>query len=264
MEKILLAVLRAGLAFKRIGLCFSVGSLTFSLFAFVGLFNMAAAVDQLSLPSRDRVEPGSCDIPLGHFPPTNTSTPDDPDKIATALVDQLNSCLAGKDSRALSELFLENSYWRDHLCLSWDLRTLNRPESISKYVGGSYAQIKVEIDRSSALATPHAGPIDAYGEVHGIEFFIKVTSNVGTGQGVVRLAQQENAWKFFTVFTSLVELTGHEEWANDRRPVGVQHGEQQGRSNWQDRRVADSNFDGKQPAVLIVGECASCCGTARD
>lgn len=213
------------------------------------------AVDQLSLPSRDRVEPGSYNIPLGQFPSTNTSTPDDPDKIATALVDRLNSSLASKDGRALSELFIENSYWRDHLCFSWDFRTLKGPERIAKYVTGSSSSLKAEIDRSSTIKTPHAGPIDAYGEVHGIEFFINVTSNEGTGQGVVRLAQEGNNWKFFTVFTSLVELTGHEESVNSHRPLGVQHGEQQGRRNWQDRRAEDSNYEGKQPAVLIVGRC---------
>lgn len=225
---------------------------------------MAVSVDQLSLPSKDRVEPGSCDIPLGHFPTTSPVLPDDPNVFADDLIERLNACLIDKDSRALSVLFMENSYWRDHLCLSWDLRTLKGPESIAKYVTGSPVWIKVEIDRSSALAAPHVGPVDAYGDAHGIEFFIKVSSNLGTGQGVVRLVEQDHDWKFFTVFTSLVELTGHEESVNGRRPAGVQHGEQQGRRNWQDRRVAGSNFEHGQPAVLIVGECVSYCSTARD
>lgn len=210
-------------------------------------------LDQSSLPSRDRVEPGSYNIPLGEFPTTNSSTPGDPDRIATALVDKLNGSLASRDGRALSELFIENSYWRDHLCFSWDYRTLKGRDGIAKYVTGSSSSVKVEIVRSSALKAPHAGPIDAYGEIHGIELFIKITSDVGSGQGVVRLAQDGNDWKFFTVFTSLVELTGHEESVNSHRPVGVQHGEQQGRKNWHDRRVADSNYENKEPAVLIVG-----------
>lgn len=214
-------------------------------------------VDQSSLPSRDRVEPGSFNIPLGEFPETNSSTPDDPDKIATSLIEKLNGGLASRDRRMLSELFIENCYWRDHLCFSWDYRTLKGRVAIAKYVTGSSASVKFEIDRSSALKTPHAGPIDGYGEVHGIEFFVKIASDVGTGQGVVRLAQEGNDWKFFTVFTSLVELTGYEESVNSRRPVGVQHGVQQGRTNWQDRRMADWNFEGKDPAVLIVGTLSS-------
>jgi hypothetical protein len=33
----------------------------------------------------------------------------------------------------------------------------------------------------------------------------------------------------------------------------VQHGAQQGRQNWQDRRIAEENFEEKDPAVLVVG-----------
>jgi hypothetical protein len=206
-------------------------------------------------PSRERVEPGSFNIPLGTFPQTCSSTPESPDKIASSLIEQLNSALDKKDSSAVSELFIENSYWRDHLCFSWDFRTLKDRDVIAKFVTGSSSTAKAEIDRSSAFRAPHNGPIDAYGEVHGIEFFIKITSNFGHGQGIVRLAQQGSEWKIFTVFTSLEGLTGHNEAVDGNRPVGVQHGEQQGRTNWQDRRIADSNYESKQPSVLVVGMC---------
>jgi hypothetical protein len=51
----------------------------------------------------------------------------------------------------------------------------------------------------------------------------------------------------------MVEIKGHEE--NKERPFGVRHGEQQGRKNWKDRRIDEINFEGKDPAVLIVGMC---------
>ncbi|KAJ5175079.1 uncharacterized protein N7482_000956 [Penicillium canariense] len=209
--------------------------------------------DQRSLPSRDRVEPGSCNIALGTFPETNVAAPEDPDKIATGIVDRLNNALEKKDADAVSQLFLENSYWRDHLCLSWDFRTLKGSKAVSKFVTESSSSIKIEVDHSSAFRAPHNGPIDAFGEVHGVECFIKAITNLGNGQGVLRLAQEGNEWKIFTVSTSLLELTGHEEAINARRPVGVRHGEQQGRQNWQDRRVADSKYEDKQPTVLIIG-----------
>lgn len=208
---------------------------------------------EVDIPSRERVEPGSFNIALGEFPQTSSTTPEDPDKIASALIDQLNSTIAKKDSIAVSELFMENSYWRDHLCFSWDFRTLKGRNAIAKFVTEGSSSVRAEIDRSSALRAPHSGPIDAYGEVNGIEFFIKVTTTVGHGQGVVRLAQQGDEWRIFTVFTSLEELTGHEEAIRGHRPAGVEHGEQQGRQNWQDRRITDSNYEHKQPAVLIVG-----------
>ncbi|KAJ5610687.1 hypothetical protein N7510_007406 [Penicillium lagena] len=210
------------------------------------------ADSQLHLPSQERVEPGSVNIPLGKFPPTCSTTPENPDQIAGGIVDRLNDALAKKERQTLSDLFLENSYWRDHLCFSWDFHTISGPEQITAYVS-EVSSTKLEIDRSSAMKAPHAGPIDAFGEVHGIEFFITIETDVGRGSGVIRLAQDDSKWKIFNIFTSLAELKDHAEVVDRHRPVGVKHGEQQGRKNWQDRRTADINFEEKEPAVVIVG-----------
>lgn len=205
-----------------------------------------------AVASQDRVEPGSSNIPLGTFPRSSTA-PENPDKIATETIDQLNATLTKKDTQTLAGLFLENSYWRDHLCLSWEFRTLKGRSSIAEYVTGGSSTLKIDIDRSSPMRAPHAGPIDLFGDVHGVEFFIKFTTSLGSGNGVVRLALQDDEWKIFNVFTSLVEIAEHEESILSHRPVGVKHGEQQGRKNWQDRRNAEINLEGQDPAVIVVG-----------
>jgi hypothetical protein len=214
---------------------------------------MAVVVDsQLHLPSHERVEPGSVNIPVGKFPATYSTAPENPDQIASDIVDRLNDALVKDERQTLSGLFLDNSYWRDHLCFSWDFHTITGPEGISAYVSGA-PSTKIEINRSSAMKAPQAGPIDAFGDVHGVQFFITIETDVGRGNGVIRLAQDDGKWKIFNVFTSLGELKGHEEAVYHNRPVGVQHGEQPGRKNWQDRRNADVSFEGKDPAVVIVG-----------
>ncbi|CAG8923664.1 unnamed protein product [Penicillium salamii] len=205
------------------------------------------------IPSSERVEPGSHNIAFGQFPTTSSTTPEDPDRIATDVVDQLNQSLSAKNSAAVSALFIENSYWRDHLCYSWDYHTIKGDQAISAFVTEPETPSKIEIDRSSALKAPHAGPIDAFGDVNGIEFFIKVTTQNGQGDGVVRLAEEDGKWKVFTVFTSLTGATGINEATGPNRPVGAHHGEEQGRKNWRDRRVDEANFESKDPAVLIVG-----------
>lgn len=206
----------------------------------------------IGLPSRQRVEPGSCDIPLGEFPKTSETTPEAPDEIASQVIDQLNLSLVANDKETVSGLLAENGYWRDHLCFTWDLRTIKGREAIIEFITGQEKCI-IEIDRGSPLKAPHVGPIDAFGEVHGIEFFINITTKNGTGNGIVRLAQVGERWKIFTVFTSLTALIGSNEAINKNRPTGVQHGAQEGRKNWQDRRIADESFEEKDPAVLIVG-----------
>lgn len=209
------------------------------------------------IPSKDRIVPGSSNIPLGVFPPSSHSFPD-ADEVASKLVESLNKALKERDAQAIANLFHENSYWRDHLCLTWDLRTLKGREKLSHFVNNSARLVSIEIDTSTQFRGPKRGPIDGlYGpdsDVSGIEFFVKVTTKVGTGRGVAKLAEVEGQWRFFTLFTTLQELRGYEEQLYDRRPNGAQHGEHVGRQNWQDRRNAEVEFREREPAVLIVGK----------
>ncbi|KAJ5130263.1 uncharacterized protein N7515_006302 [Penicillium bovifimosum] len=203
-----------------------------------------------AVPSRERVVPGSCNIPLGEFPETMSGSPFNPDILADQTIERLNEGLAIADKEAISVLFLKDSYWRDHLCYSWDFHTREGAQAIATFVTEAPPS-KIEIDRSSALKSPHRAAIDGFGDVFGIEFFIKVTTDNGQGDGVIRLAEQNGEWKIFTVFTSLVEVKGHAQKLE--RPFGVRHGEQQGRKNWKDRRNDEINFVEKEPTVLVVG-----------
>jgi hypothetical protein len=210
-----------------------------------------------TIPSHERPEPGSHNIPLGKLPSTNTKTPTDPTTIAERITTALNTALNPNNTTtpttALQTLFLENSYWRDHLVLSWDFRTIHGSQKITEYADKAKAGLTFEIDTSSPLKAPHTGPIDAFGEVHGIEYFIKVSSANGAGHGVIRLAEEEGSgeWKIFTIFTSLIEISGKGEAKG--RSEGVKHGELKGRKNWADRRVEESEYLSSDPAVLVVG-----------
>ncbi|PKX92864.1 flavin-containing monooxygenase [Aspergillus novofumigatus IBT 16806] len=205
------------------------------------------------LPSKDRIEPGSFNVPVGKFPQTASSTSVDAAKVASDVIDRLNNAIKQKNYKAVSDLFLEDAYWRDHLALSWDYRTIKGREKIAKLLEHSARLAQIDIDQSSPFRAPHVGPIDAFGEVTGVEFFTTFANDVGHGRGVVRMAEKDGVWKIFTIFTTLQELKGHEEAVNTRRPLGVQHGAQLGRRNWQDRRTSDFEFEEKNPVVLVVG-----------
>ncbi|KAE8149003.1 hypothetical protein BDV25DRAFT_157080 [Aspergillus avenaceus] len=207
----------------------------------------------MATPSKYRIEPGSFNVPVGTFPATSSSTGVDADAIASGVIKQLNTALELKKPQEISKLFLEDGFWRDHLALSWEFRTLKCQEKIAKFLEENPRLVKVEIDRSSAFRSPAVFPIDAFGDVSGIQFFINVTSEAGSGKGLVRLAEKDGAWKIFTFSTSLIEIKDSQEKVNHNRPVGAQHGEHQDRSNWQDRRTADINYEGKHPTVLVVG-----------
>ncbi|KAI7976326.1 hypothetical protein EIK77_010799 [Talaromyces pinophilus] len=211
--------------------------------------------------SQDRVEPGSVNIPIGKFPSTTSPDPSSSPtatEIASNLIADFNQALANKDPAAISQLFFENGYWRDHLALSWDFHTLASREKISQFLSANGIRLtKVEIDSSTAIRMPHFGPIDGgLGQANGVEFFIKFTSDVGSGEGVVRVAEQPSSpgqWNFFMLTTVLFELTGHERRIHRLRPKGVEHGGDPNRQNWKERRATELNFENTQPQVIIVG-----------
>lgn len=200
-----------------------------------------------------KISQGPWDIPLGLFPETASGVPADPEGVVTELIKTFNEALHDKDPQRLVGVFLENCYWRDHLCLSWDLHTLKGREQIAQFLHHDIRITSIAVDRSTPFRAPHVGPIDAFGDVVGIELFIQVTTEVGPGQGVMRLAEAEGRWKVFTLFTSLRELKGFEERVYHRRPRGVEHGGLPGRRNWLDKRTAEIDFKETEPAVLIVG-----------
>jgi hypothetical protein len=136
------------------------------------------------IPSRDRVEVGSVNIPVGSFPGSASSIPSNPGAIATRLVSQFNESLSKRQFSDTARLFLPGGYWRDHLALSWDLHTLKGREQIQTFLDGESRLTNVEIDSSTPFRAAHFGPIDGFGDVNGIEFFIKLETEIGRGRGV--------------------------------------------------------------------------------
>jgi hypothetical protein len=216
---------------------------------------MGEATTNGSVPSHERVEPGSVNIPLGEFPATSTSDSVDSNKIAQEIMNSFNDGLSKKDYASIAGLFLEEkSYWRDHLALSWELRTIKGRNQIISYLNSSKVRLtKVEIDSMSSFRQPHFGPIDAWGDVKGIQFFIRFESETGRGEGIVSLAEEDNVWKIFTFSTVLKELKGHEEAVGKRRTKGVEHGGHPERKNWAEKRDAEVDFTDADPKVLIIG-----------
>ncbi|KAL3446397.1 hypothetical protein BJX65DRAFT_318847 [Aspergillus insuetus] len=199
---------------------------------------------------------GPVNVPVGKFPATSPSnlSSADADAVAQGVVDRLNQAVSKGDFQSVASLFYSTGYWRDHLCLAWNLKTVKSPEDIATFLQSSKnGPFQVEIDRSSAFRQPTACALDGLGNSHGIQFFAAITLEFGKGRGIVRLVEENGQWKILTLFTSLVELKGHEEPLNGRRSKGVEHGGRPDRKNWKERREEDANFTDREPAVLIIG-----------
>lgn len=196
------------------------------------------------------------------FPPSSTSVlPEEKPKIVTIAnqwLTSLSNIIASEatDVASLSKVFLENSYWRDHLCLSWDFRTFHGPSKIKSFFENHPGGIRIKsisIDPSKTVAVK---PLSLGGDVNCIQIFLTVTTDIGTGRGLARLFKDETdgQWKAYTLYTVLHSLNGFEEATGSRRPHGVDHGAKESRLSWKDRRDIEVEFaDGSEPTVLVVG-----------
>lgn len=219
------------------------------------------ATAAVEIPRSNYGVPGSHMIVQANLPaaPPKATESVNPQSIATAWVDTFNSLL-NDDSIAIEKLFIKDSYWRDLLCSSWDFHTHHGLLKISSALKSQNKQCRLrslEIDASSEIKKSSVCDIDFNGKIKGVQAFLTVKTDIGSGRGLVKLVPDTTdvaSWKAFTLFTTLEELKGHEESTCSRRPTGVDHGAHPGRLNWQQRRDREANCEPPfDPAVLIIG-----------
>lgn len=213
---------------------------------------------EVPVPSSQRCEPGSVNLPFAKLPKPAVDGPVDAYSVAQNVVSTINSSLDKASPKetpeGIASLFLDgNCYWRDHLALSWDLRTAKGQGEIVSFLHNSNLT-QISVDTSTEWRRPKVTPFNPKQTSNGILFYITLTTNLGSGRGVVRLVEDgQGIWKIWTIFTTLEELKGFEEPLGLRRPVGVEHGAHRGRKNWLDRRNEEVDFVNQDPDVVIIG-----------
>jgi putative flavoprotein involved in K+ transport len=155
---------------------------------------------------------------------------------------RFDAALAQGDAAAAAELFLDDSYWRDLVAFTWNLKTVEGPAEIRDMLEHTLAHTKPRGWHTTEEPTETEGVIEAW---------LAFESELGRCQGHLRL-KDGKAW---TLLTTLEELKGHEEPARTRRPTGVEHGANPDRETWLEQRDRESEDLGysTQPEVVIVG-----------
>ncbi|HEX5194444.1 MAG TPA: NAD(P)/FAD-dependent oxidoreductase [Solirubrobacteraceae bacterium] len=155
-----------------------------------------------------------------------------------------NAALAAQDADGAAELFATDSFWRDLVALTWNIKTLEGREQIREMLSATLERIR---PRDFVAAEP---PAEADGVV---EAWLAFETEVGRGRGHVRLRLADGrAW---TLLTTLHELKGHEEPRGLGRPMGAEHGIDRDRVTWLERRereAAELGYE-RQPYVVVVG-----------
>lgn len=156
---------------------------------------------------------------------------------------KLNSALQQKDSQQAAELFAEESYWRDFVSFTWNLKTME-----------GRAEIAAMLDATLDSVKPANWTLDGDASAaDGItEGWIKFETTSSRGEGHLRLNADGKAW---TLLTTSYELKGHEEAKGPTRPKGVEHGVHRDRRNWLEKKQQEEAELGyeRQPYCVIIG-----------
>ncbi|MCV2447198.1 flavin-containing monooxygenase [Paracoccus sp. DMF] len=161
-----------------------------------------------------------------------------------AVLDQLNTALDQNDVAAAAGLFATDSYWRDLVAVSWNLKTVEGPAGVADMLNRQLARTRPGNFQlqSGEIPAEECGVITAW---------ITFETAAGRGWGLIRL-KEDRIW---TLLTALQELKGFEENRGKRRPMGAEHGAKKNRTTWKERReteAASLGYD-TQPYTVIVG-----------
>jgi putative flavoprotein involved in K+ transport len=157
-------------------------------------------------------------------------------------LERFDSALQAGDAAAAADLFATESYWRDLVAFTWNIRTVEGRDGITHMLKSALPHTKPHGWHTTEEPTAADGVTDAW---------ISFETGVGRGSGHLRLIDGQ-AW---TLLTALDELSGHEEHLGFRRPKGVQHGASPERETWLENRQREAEELGftAQPYVVIVG-----------
>ncbi len=166
-----------------------------------------------------------------------------PTQRVNAWLARLDAALKANDVQAAAGLFAEDSYWRDFVSFTWNLKTMEGRQAIADMLAATLPSARPSGWSLEGEATEAGGITDAW---------IRFETAVGRGEGHLRLNAQDQAW---TLLTTQYELKGHEERKGPTREKGVEHGAQKHRQNWLERKQAEEAALGytEQPYVVIIG-----------
>jgi putative flavoprotein involved in K+ transport len=152
------------------------------------------------------------------------------------------SALSARDTAAAAALFHDESFWRDLVAFTWNLKTVEGPGEIE-------AMLDTQLEHIQPSGWHVTEPPDTADGV--TTAWIAFETAAGRGNGLLRL-RDGKAW---TLLTALYELKGHEEPRGTHRPKGVEHGANPDRVTWLEQRMQEAETLGysEQPEVVIVG-----------
>jgi putative flavoprotein involved in K+ transport len=165
-----------------------------------------------------------------------------PSQRAARWLADFGAALAAGQAQQAAAMFDADSYWRDLIAFTWNIRTQEGQGAIAEMLTARLADTAPSNFALEGEATEADGVLDAW---------FTFETRVARGRGHLRL-KDDKAWTFLTTMT---ELKGFEEAHGETRPKGVEHGPHRGRKTWKENREEEARTLGytQQPYVIIVG-----------
>ncbi|MBY6675332.1 NAD(P)/FAD-dependent oxidoreductase [Rhodococcus sp. BP-332] len=178
-------------------------------------------------------------------PPTQSISPQQ--RVDAWLAD-FEAGLAARDIDRVVAMFAVDSFWRDLVTFTWNLKTVEGRDGIADMLTARLADVGPQGFRTTETPDEADGVTSAW-----IEF----ETATARGKGHLRLrtdaeSGESLAW---TLLTTMQELKGYEEPRGHARPMGAVHGSNKETKTWAERREAEEKELGYgiQPYALVVG-----------
>jgi putative flavoprotein involved in K+ transport len=169
-----------------------------------------------------------------------------PSQRATAWLQDFGAALATGQPAQASALFDTDSYWRDLVAFTWNIRTQEGPAAIADMLAARAADTAASNFTLEGEATEADGVVDAW---------FTFETRVARGRGHLRLKATPAGDRAWTLLTTMTELKGFEEKKGPRRIAGAEHGVHKHRKSWAELRQEEQARLGyeEQPYVVIIG-----------
>ena len=156
------------------------------------------------------------------------------------------AALAVRDIDRVAGMFAVDSFWRDLVSFTWNLKTMEGREQITDMLTTRLAGTDPSGFRTRETPTEDGGVTTA---------FIEFETAVGRGVGHLRLKDEDGQPRAWTLLTALQELKGHEEPKGPSRVLGAVHGDDPDPRSWAEKRAEEEAELGRsiQPYALVIG-----------
>lgn len=175
-----------------------------------------------------------------------TATDVTPAQRVNAWLADFEAALAVRDIDRVAGMFAVDSFWRDLVSFTWNLKTMEGREQITDMLTTRLAGTDPSGFRTRETPTEDEGVTTA---------FIEFETAVGRGVGHLRLKDEDGQPRAWTLLTALQELKGHEEPKGPSRVLGAVHGDDPDPRSWAEKRAEEEAELGRsiQPYALVIG-----------